>query len=113
MWQRAALHRAAALIRSGGLVAYPTEAVYGLGCDPGNARAVHRLLTLKQRSPRAGLILLAATVEQLPGWINPSEAELRAVMSDTAVPTTWIVHAGPLARLGSSSVRFRGGLGSV
>lgn len=97
MWQRAALHRAAAAIRAGGVVAYPTEAVYGLGCDPGNAQAVRRICELKQRSPRAGFILLAADLEQLPGWIDPDETELRALLSDTPVPTTWIVQAGPLA----------------
>lgn len=97
MWQRAALHRAAVVIHAGGLVAYPTEAVYGLGCDPGNAQAVRRLCELKQRSPRAGLILLAAELDHLPGWIDPDETELRALLSQTTVPTTWIMRAGPLA----------------
>lgn len=97
MWQRAALRRAAAAIHAGGLVAYPTEAVYGLGCDPGNAQAVRRLCELKQRSPRAGLILLAAELAQLPGWIDPDATELRALLSETAAPTTWIIRAGPLA----------------
>jgi L-threonylcarbamoyladenylate synthase len=97
VWRRAALHQAAVAIHAGGIVAYPTEAVYGLGCSPANALAVRRLCELKQRSPRAGLILLAADLEQLPGWIDPDETELRALLSETAVPTTWIIQAGPLA----------------
>ena len=42
---------------SGELIAYPTEGVWGLGCDPNNLDAVQRLLTLKERSPEKGLIL--------------------------------------------------------
>jgi L-threonylcarbamoyladenylate synthase len=97
VWRRAALSRAAAVIREGGLVAYPTEAVYGLGCDPGNRAAVRRLCQLKQRPRRAGLILLVAELEQLAGWVDPDRTELRALTSDTDTPITWIVRAGPLA----------------
>lgn len=59
------VHRAVHCIRSGGLIAYPTEAVYGLGCDPFNAEAVDRLLLLKQRSVEKGLILVAANCQQV------------------------------------------------
>ena len=52
---------------------------------------------LKQRSLRAGLILLAADLDQLLGWIDPDAAELEALMTDVRAPTTWIIRAGPLA----------------
>ncbi|MDN5850740.1 MAG: Sua5/YciO/YrdC/YwlC family protein, partial [Nitrococcus sp.] len=51
------LRRYAALLGAGGVIAYPTEAVYGLGCDPQRQDAVTRLLDLKGRSVRKGLIL--------------------------------------------------------
>ena len=51
---------AAALLRRGGVIAYPTEAVWGLGCDPRNEAAVLRLLQIKQRDIGKGLILIAA-----------------------------------------------------
>ena len=54
---------AAALLRRGGVIAYPTEAVWGLGCDPRNEAAVLRLLQIKQRDIGKGLILIAAHVE--------------------------------------------------
>ena len=41
----------------GAVVAYPTEGVWGLGCNPQDEQAVHRILTIKQRSVQAGLIL--------------------------------------------------------
>jgi L-threonylcarbamoyladenylate synthase len=58
--------QSAHLMRAGAVIAYPTEAVYGLGCDPDNEKAVRHLLSLKQRSPDAGLILIA---DDLPDWL--------------------------------------------
>lgn len=78
-------------------MAYPTEAVFGFGCDPANEGSVRRLCLLKQRPLSAGLILLAADLNQLPGWIDPDEHELKALLTETDVPTTWIIRAGPLA----------------
>lgn len=56
-----ATRRAARSLRAGGIVAYPTESCFGLGCDPGSRRAVTRLLRLKRRPQRKGLILVAAS----------------------------------------------------
>jgi L-threonylcarbamoyladenylate synthase len=76
MWMH--LHKAARAIRRGGVIAYPTEGVYGLGCDPRQRRAVERILTLKRRDPGAGLILLGASSEQLaPFWTVTAEQRAR------------------------------------
>lgn len=82
------------VLAAGGLVAYPTEAVYGLGCDPANAAAVERLLALKQRSPAKGLILIAADSRQLAPWMAPLSADLRERIEATwPGPVTWLVPA--------------------
>ena len=52
-------------LRDGGVIAYPTEAVWGLGCDPFNPDAVNRLLALKKRSKNKGLILAAGSISQV------------------------------------------------
>lgn len=67
-------------LRRGGLIAYPTESCYGLGCDPANYRAVQRLLRLKQRPQRKGLILIAARYAQVDRYLQPlaTEAQLQA-----------------------------------
>lgn len=57
-------------LKKGGLIAYPTEAVFGLGCDPDNEQAVYKLLDVKQRSVDKGLILLAASYEQLKPYVD-------------------------------------------
>ncbi|HFD81239.1 MAG TPA: threonylcarbamoyl-AMP synthase [Gammaproteobacteria bacterium] len=68
---------AARQLRAGGIVAYPTESVFGLGCDPANAAAVMRLLELKRRPPSRGLILIAADWTQLEPWVGAIPASSR------------------------------------
>ena len=87
---------AAALLRRGGVIAYPTEAVWGLGCDPRNEAAVLRLLQIKQRDIGKGLILIAAQVEDLKPYVDfgalPEDA-LAGVLATWPGPHTWIVPA--------------------
>ncbi|WP_425451878.1 L-threonylcarbamoyladenylate synthase [Candidatus Colwellia aromaticivorans] len=64
------IEHAAEVFTQGGIIAYPTEAVFGLGCDPDNDKAVRKLLSLKQRSVDKGLILLAANYSQLLPYLN-------------------------------------------
>jgi len=63
--------RIAAHLRRGGLIAYPTESCYGLGCDPDNRSAVQRLLRLKQRPQHKGLILIASGYRQVARYLHP------------------------------------------
>jgi L-threonylcarbamoyladenylate synthase len=56
---------------SGGIIAYPTEAVYGLGCDPSNSVALQRILDIKSREARKGFILIAASQDQLAPFLAP------------------------------------------
>ncbi|MBL4764076.1 MAG: threonylcarbamoyl-AMP synthase [Colwellia sp.] len=63
---------AAEIFTQGGIIAYPTEAVFGLGCDPDNDNAVRKLLSLKQRNVDKGLILLAADYSQLLPYLDGS-----------------------------------------
>ncbi len=86
------LARAVAVLRAGGVIAYPTEGVWGLGCDPFCERAVRRLLDLKQRSEARGLIMIAATVAQVQSWLTRLDAAQRdAVLASWPGPYTWIV----------------------
>ncbi|TPE54340.1 tRNA threonylcarbamoyladenosine biosynthesis protein RimN [Maribrevibacterium harenarium] len=87
-----AIDELAAIMRAGGVIAYPTEAVWGLGCDPNNAAAVQRILDLKQRPMEKGLILVAGAPEQLTPWANdlPVEAVAR-LYSKCERPTSWVV----------------------
>ena len=78
-------------LRAGGLIAYPTEAVYGLGCDPFNEEAVTKLLALKMRPMEKGLILLIADWQQLSALISDvSLDKMAAVRATWPGPVTWI-----------------------
>lgn len=72
----------AAYLAHGGLIAYPTESCYGLGCDPANRTAVKRLLKLKQRPQKKGLILIASSYEQVARYLEPLSAQQQKKLSD-------------------------------
>lgn len=79
------------LVRKGQIIAYPTEAVYGLGCDPFNEEAVHAILRMKQRPVEKGLIVLIAHWDQLPLLIEdiPDKA-WEPIKNTWPGPVTWI-----------------------
>jgi len=80
------------------VIAYPTEAVFGVGCDPDSETAVYRLLELKQRPVEKGLILIAANYEQLKPYIDDSmltEAQRNAIFACWPGPVTFVFPAKP------------------
>lgn len=83
-------------LKTGGILAYPTEAVFGLGCDPRNEAALERLLQIKQRPAHKGLILIAAQLEQLIDYIAPLNTEVLArILPTWPGPYTWLLPALP------------------
>lgn len=89
------LHYAAHQVWAGAVIAYPTEAVYGLGCDPLNEDAVLNLLALKQRPVEKGLILIAAEFEQLIPFLDYDQQILDRVLPTWPGAVTWIIPAQP------------------
>lgn len=80
------------VIHRGGVVAYPTEGVFGLGCLPGSFEAVGRILTIKKRDPGMGLVLIVSDIDQLAGWTDVS-LDGTSLESTLENPVTWIVPA--------------------
>lgn len=96
MTSRLRVDRAAQVIRGGGIVAYPTEAVYGLGCLPTCLPALERIVSIKQRDARKGLIVVAADIAQLhPLARLPGGAIGARIAADWPGPVTWVVPARP------------------
>ena len=88
------LRAIAAHLKRGGLIAYPTESCYGLGCDPDNRDAVLRLLKLKQRPQRKGLILIAAHYHQIARYLQARTAtEQQKMQHDGARAITYLMPA--------------------
>lgn len=82
------LAHAARVIQQGGVIAYATEYCFGLGCDPMNRAAVLRLLRIKRRPAQKGLILIAASVDQLAPYVDDIPP---AVLATWPGPHTWLL----------------------
>ncbi|RKQ41405.1 L-threonylcarbamoyladenylate synthase type 1 TsaC [Enterobacter sp. R1(2018)] len=96
--QQGQLAEIVAALKNKNVIAYPTEAVFGVGCDPDSELAVSRLLTLKQRPVDKGLILIAASFEQLKPYIDVqalSADQREAVFSRWPGPVTFVFPALP------------------
>lgn len=79
------------VLLAGGVLAYPTEGVYGLGCRPTDPLAVARILAIKRRPPHKGLILVASEPEQIESFLAPVDAAIAAPALNTwPGPTTWL-----------------------
>lgn len=86
---------AATLLKMGGVLAYPTEAVFGLGCDPDNRRAFDKIFALKQRPPEQGVLLIAADFLQIADWIEAPVGAIARAQATWPGPHTWIFPRSP------------------
>lgn len=101
--QNKQINDAVDVLKNGGIVAYPTESVYGLGCDPFNENAIKRLIELKDRNPAKGLILIASSFEQVRPFLEVLPPELESKIRETwpgAITWLWPTKAStsPLLR---------------
>jgi len=86
------LRHATRVLESGGVIAYPTECVFGLGCIADDMTAVNRILKIKSRDPAMGLVVIVSRPEQLEEWVDLPIESLSLESSDVH-PVTWIVPA--------------------
>ena len=83
---------AEAHLKKGGIIAYPTEGVWGLGCDPFNKVAVKKILTLKGREIEKGLVLVAANLGQIKPLVKPLPQQARDLLKASCPgPDTWLI----------------------
>ena len=85
---------AARRLREGEVLAYPTESVFGLGCNPADEQALTKLLSLKRREPGKGLILIAFEYAQIEPYLAPlSQARTDTMLASWPGPVTWLAPA--------------------
>lgn len=102
-------------LRKGGIILYPTDTVWGMGCDATNDDAVRRLMQLKRRSDSKAMISLVDSLESLANWVNfiPTKA-LNELESENLRPLTVIydlpkgIAPSLLAEDGSAAFRITG-----
>jgi L-threonylcarbamoyladenylate synthase len=86
------IQKAAQIVASGGVIAYPTEGVWGLGCDPWNVEAVFKILKIKNRSWQKGLILVASDIDQVKPLLSQlTQEQIERVCKSWPGPHTWVV----------------------
>lgn len=87
-----ALHQAVTCLNNEQLLAYPTEAVWGLGCCPNSTAALEKLLALKNRPAHKGLILVAGSWQQLEPWLTGiTNEQITLLKASWPGPQTWLV----------------------
>lgn len=92
MTTAAELDEAVRALRNGGVIACPTEGVWGLSCDPDNDEALAQLMRLKARDPAKGVILVAASISQFQPWLVQLPLALHApLIASWPGPNTWLV----------------------
>lgn len=96
------LTHAVNILQQGGIIGYPTEGVYGLGCDPFNPSAISALYALKKRSLNKPFILVASTTDQILELIDLHEiTEAQQIFARWPSAITWVF---PLSELGKAKL---------
>ncbi len=89
-WQ---LDLAVKTLQTGGIIAYPTESVFGLGCDASNLKAIERLLSIKQRSYKKGFIVLVSDIRYALPLLSPlSSVQIDKIDQTSVRATTWLIN---------------------
>jgi L-threonylcarbamoyladenylate synthase len=86
------IRHAAHIIKNGGVIAYPTDTVYGLGCDPYNADTVDRINQIKNRPSDKHFILLASSIQLVQSLFDSDDVQ-KKIISKNLEPTSWVVDA--------------------
>ena len=90
------LKQAVHVMNEGGVIAYPTESVFGFGCNPFNESAIEKVLKIKGREFVKGFILITSNWEQVEALTQPIRPELlAAVQNSWPGPVTWVFPADP------------------
>lgn len=96
MLNESMISKAIEILNQGGVVAYPTESTYGIGCDPANKDALKRILEIKQRPAEKGLIILVSDIQQAKAYLQPlTDKQLNQVTEVRERATTWLIPRNP------------------
>jgi L-threonylcarbamoyladenylate synthase len=86
------IYQASQILQSSGVIAYPTETVWGIGCDPQQPSALSRVISLKQRDAHKGLILIAGDIKHFNFLLHDLPTEQKLKLQDSwPGPVTWLV----------------------
>ncbi|MCO5234771.1 MAG: L-threonylcarbamoyladenylate synthase [Chitinophagaceae bacterium] len=84
-----------AVLLSGGIILYPTDTVWGLGCDATNPQAVQKIYMLKQRQESKSMIVLLAEEREILKYVAEADLSVFNYLANTTRPTT-VIYNGAL-----------------
>ena len=87
------VHRAADIVRGGGLIAYPTDSCYALGCDRGNAKGAERLRRIRGIDERHHLTLMCRDVSEMARYAIVDDAQFKLLKTVAPGSYTFILRA--------------------
>ncbi len=85
------INRIVEMLSAGITLLYPTDTIWGVGCDATNEEAVERIYSLKQRDHSKSMLILCADVEMVERFVAPVNDDVRKLLIDSARPTTVIM----------------------
>jgi L-threonylcarbamoyladenylate synthase len=88
------IEEALKVLQSGGIILYPTDTVWGIGCDAGNADAVAKIYALKKRSDEKSMIVLLADENEIPKYVTQPNPKIFDYIKGINKPTTFIYEGG-------------------
>lgn len=84
------IERCVEVLRRSGIILYPTDTLWGIGCDACNSEAVERIFSLKRRSDSKSMLMLVDSQEMLQQWVEDIPSEAIKLISEAENPTTVI-----------------------
>ncbi|RPG57948.1 MAG: threonylcarbamoyl-AMP synthase [Flavobacteriales bacterium TMED191] len=89
------IKKSIAVLNAGGTILYPTDTVWGIGCDATNAEAIAKVYEIKKRSTKKPLILLMHNKDLLNNYINSVPKIVNQIINKSSRPTT-IIYNNPI-----------------
>ena len=83
------------VLRRGGLILYPTDTIWGIGCDATSAEAVEKIFTLKKRDEKKGFIILIADKKDLLKYSSQPDPRIMDYLASVQKPTT-VIYEGAI-----------------
>lgn len=104
------IQQCVAVLQNGGLILYPTDTIWGIGCDATNEEAVAKIYALKQRPDEKSMLVLVADERQLNQYITLPHPEISEYLQTVTKPTT-VIYEGAVNLAGNLINKTDGSIG--
>ena len=93
--KKSIINKTIEILNNGGVILYPTDTIWGIGCDATNPKAIKKIYSIKKRSSKKPLILLMNSIDLALNYVNTLPETAREIINNTNKPTT-IIYPEPI-----------------